>query len=587
MKNKSILAVALTFAVALIASVGLTSEAFAAASAFSHAPGAIGKIGDFVIQNSHFIAGSLVAMRADLESLTRKAKDKAAEVRDGMSEEDIKRIEDDHSEMLRKIEKLKDDIAVEEAAEASRNQPAPVDPNASASEVAIRNATAVAVRQALDNERNRTSQIRALGDQFGATALATQHAGMATSVEQFRGILIDHLATDEGRSGMNITSNVRVEMGQSDHEKRAAAITNALLHRASPSTVELTAEGRNFRSMTLLELGRDILEARGVNTRGMTKTELAAAALETRTGGLHTTSDFPGILSNVANTTLRAAYVAAPQTFRPLVRVTSVSDFKAVTRAQLGEAPALNKVNEHGEFKRGTLGEGSESYKIATYGKIVGITRQVIINDDLNAFSRLPAAFGVQAAQLESDLVWGQILSNPVMGDGKTLFHADHKNLLTGAAIAVPSMSAARVSFSTQTGLDGKTVLGLMPRYMIVPVALQTLAEQFKGQIYAAKNADVVPDSLKQFSIISEPRLDVGINRPEDGIVAAGSATAWYLGGDPALTDIVELAYLDGNQGVYTETRTGFDIDGVEVKVRLDVGAKVLDYRNIAKNPGA
>jgi hypothetical protein len=53
-----------------------------------------------------------------------------------------------------------------------------------------------------------------------------------------------------------------------------------------------------------------------------------------------------------------------------------------------------------------------------------------------------------------------------------------------------------------------------------------------------------------------------------------------------AQADIVELAYLEGNRGVYTETRTGFDIDGIEIKARLDVGAKTMDWRNIAKNVG-
>ncbi|MGO7210263.1 hypothetical protein ACCS75_04055 [Rhizobium ruizarguesonis] len=546
-RKHNILAVACMLAVAVIACVGLTSEAYAAMPHVNvHSAGSLF---DAIISNPHYIAGPIAVMRADLENLKKRAAEKMAEVKDGLDDATLRNIEADHGEIITLIRAKENEITHAE------------------------------------RQDSRIVTIRSIAASANLPDLGEEHIRRETPVDEFRSILLGRLAAQDERTQVN--SNYGVDLGRGNAEQRAAAIHNALMHRASPGSVELTADGRNYRGMTLLEIGRDVLEANGISTRGMSRQELAAQALAQRSGGgLHSTSDFPGILSNIANTTLRAAYTAAPQTFRPLIRETTVPDFKPVTRAQLGEAPALNKVNEHGEFKRGTLGEGKESYKIATYGKIVGITRQVIVNDDLDALSRLPREFGKQAAQLESDLVWAEILANPTMGDGVSLFHATHKNLLTGGAISVASMSAGRVAFSQQTGLDGKTVLGLTPAYLIVPVALQTVAEQFIGQIYPAKTSDAVPDNLKRVQIIAEGRLDVGINRPEDDIVAAGSAAAWYLAGTVAQTDIVELAYLEGNRGVYTEQRVGFDIDGVEIKVRLDVGAKVMDWRNIAKNPG-
>ncbi|MBY5562173.1 HK97 family phage prohead protease [Rhizobium leguminosarum] len=378
-----------------------------------------------------------------------------------------------------------------------------------------------------------------------------------------------------------------IRLGPSNSDRMAAAIENAILHRASPASVELTAEGRDFRGMSLLAIARDFLEAYGVSTRGLNLQDLAAAALQQRGGGLHTTTDFPGVLANITNRTLRAAYQAYPQTFRPLVRETFAADFRPITRAQLGDAPALERLGENGEFKRGTIGEGKEIYRLATYGKIISISRQVLINDDIDAFSRLPSAFGMQAAQLESDLAWGAILSNPIMGDGIPLFHANHRNVMTAAAIDIAPVAQGRALFAGQTGFEGRTILGLTPIYLIVPVALQTRAEQFLGHIYPANVADVVPDGLQRLSVIAEPRLDLGISRPDDDINVPASGAAWYLAGRPAQTDIVELAYLEGNRGVYTETRNGFDVDGVEIKVRLDAAAKAIDWRNIAKNPGA
>ncbi|MDQ0317356.1 prohead protease/major capsid protein fusion protein [Amorphus orientalis] len=436
-------------------------------------------------------------------------------------------------------------------------------------------------------ERERASTIRKLATEAHAAELGETHASEGTSVDAFRSILLEHLIAKEAEAPTS--GNVRAEVGTEHAEKRAHVIESVLMHRVDPSANTLTDGAGEFRGMTLTELARDALEASGINTRGMSKYEVASETLAYRGGGMHTTSDFTVILGNTVNRTLRAAYEAAPQTFRPLVRETTVSDFKTVTRAQLGEAPQLERVNEHGEFKRGTIGEGKEAYKIATFGKIVGITRQALINDDLGAFSRLAQMFGVQAAQLESDLVWWQILSNPTMGDNVALFHlASHKNLQSAAAFSKGTLSKMRTAMAKQVGIDGKTVLNIRPAFLMIPVELEdTAAELLRSTRYPDATTNAVADSLKALSIISEPRIDNGISNESIGAAVAGSATAHYLAAAPAATDTVELAYLEGSRGVYTESKMGFNIDGVEIKVRMDAGAKVIDWRAFQKNAGA
>jgi phage major head subunit gpT-like protein len=307
-----------------------------------------------------------------------------------------------------------------------------------------------------------------------------------------------------------------------------------------------------------------------VRVRGLSRDEIATRAL-------HTTSDFPAILAAVTNKTLRDAYEAAPRTFPPIARRATAADFKDMHRLQLGEAPQLEKVNESGEFKRGSLGEGKESYRVETWGKVIGITRQVIINDDLDAFTRIPALFGTAAATLESDVVWGIVTANPNMADGVTLFHANHKNLVgTGTALDVANLGKARAQMAKQTGLDGKTVLNIRPAFLVVPSSLELTAEQLIAQnLVPAKSADVVPQSIRSLAVIAEPRLD-----------PASGAVPWYLFASPSSIDTIEYAYLEGQDGVYIETRMGFDVDGVEIKARLDFGAKAIDWRGLFKNAG-
>jgi hypothetical protein len=63
-------------------------------------------------------------------------------------------------------------------------------------------------------------------------------------------------------------------------------------------------------------------------------------------------------------------------------------------------------------------------------------------------------------------------------------------------------------------------------------------------------------------------------------------AKPWFVAADPAQGDGLVYAYLEGNEGVYTETRMGFEVDGFEIKARLDLGAAMIDHRTWAKNNG-
>ena len=279
---------------------------------------------------------------------------------------------------------------------------------------------------------------------------------------------------------------------------------------------------------------------------------------------------------NVANKTLRASYEAAPQTFKPFSRQVTAPDFKTIARVQLGDAPTLDKVNESGEFKRGTISDGKEQYALATYGKVVAINRQTIINDDLGAFTRLPEMFGRAAADLQSDTVWGIITGNPVMGDGTTLFHATHGNLAgTGTAIGITPLGDGRAALRKQKGLNGRFI-NVQPKFLLVPAAIETVAQQYVTQtnIVFAKASDYNPFA-NTLQVVAEPRLD------------ANSLISWYLAADPAQIDTIEYAYLEGQEGVYLESRVGFDVDGVELKARLDFAAKAIDWRGFWKIPGA
>ena len=418
-------------------------------------------------------------------------------------------------------------------------------------------------------ERERVGAIYNLASKLGLErSFADDMVQRGVGLDEARRVILDKVAdaSEQTRTFPHVSTPLG---GRDERVTRRDAVTNALLHRYSPTMFTLSDPAREYRGMTLLELAREFLASSGVNVRGMSRDEIA-------TRSLHSTSDFPEVLSAVTNKTLRQAYDIYPRTFVPFCRQVLATDFKAMNRVQIGEAPQLLKVSEGGEFKRGSITESKESYRIETYGRVVGITRQVLINDDLDAFTRIPAMYGTAIATLESDVVWAVITANAAMSDGVALFHAGHKNLAaTGTALTVAAIAEGRTSMTKQTALDKKTVLNIRPSYLVVPAALELAAEQLIAQnLMPTKTGDVVPQSIRTLTPIAEPRLDT---------ISAGT---WYLIANPATIDTIEFAYLEGQQGAYIETRNGFDIDGVEIKCRLDFGAKAIDWRGLYKNPG-
>ena len=424
-------------------------------------------------------------------------------------------------------------------------------------------------KETLEQERRRISEITQLTRKFGMDeAFSRKLIEDDFSVDAARHQILDKLAErSEQHKILNQVSGIEITRDEAD-TRRAGAV-EALMHRYDPKTNKLTEKAYSFAGMSLLRLAEEILLRNHQNVSGLSKMELSKRAFLS-------TSDFPEILSAVANKTLRQAYEAAPQTFRPFVRQVFNADFKPVSRVQLSETPKLEKVNQSGEFKYGAMSDSAEKYNLATFGKIIAINRQAIIDDDLEAMTRIPGLFGRAAADLESDLVYSVLTGNAAMSDGLALFHANHGNLGIAAAPGEAGFGEAREKMRTQTGLQkgkDRQFLNILARYLIVPAALETASQKQLTAIVANATNSVNVFS-GAYTLIVEPRLD------------ADSKKSWYMAAEPSQIDTIEIAYLQGQPGVYTETEQGFDIDGIKIKARLDVGVKAIDHRGLFKNPG-
>jgi phage major head subunit gpT-like protein len=452
-----------------------------------------------------------------------------------------------------------------------------------AAEEAKRAADETLRRESAEAERKRSLSIRTMARKVSLNdeAFVDDLIERGVSVADASSALIDKLAERQAKDQPNTrNSQQTVVTGGQDQTVLTAkreAMQNALLHRCD-AKIKLEDAGREFRGMRLVDMAREFVEMSGGNARGMTPQELARAALgcdrqAVRAAGMHSTSDFPLLLGSTVNRTLRDAYTNAPQTWRPLGRQTTVPDFRAVTRAALGDIAALEQVKEHGEYKYGTLSEDGAPIKVAKFGKIIAITWETIVNDDLGALTRIPAALGNAAAATESNVVWALLLGNPNFTDGTPFFDAAHGNVAgSGGAINTTTLAAARAAMRKQKSKAGE-FLNLAPEFLVVGPDKELEAYQFTSSNYVpAKNADINDVRNASLTVIVDARIN---------------GNQWYLYAAPGAVDTFEYAYLEGEQGVFTETREGFEVDGMEIKARLVFGAGWIDYRGAYKNPGA
>lgn len=409
-------------------------------------------------------------------------------------------------------------------------------------------------------EQERAAEIREAVQAGGfGDAMAYDMIARGISADEARAEVLRKLAESNPRPSRGPS------MSHDDPRVRFRGMADALASRYLPIAPDDFA--RQFVGMTLVDMARDVLHANGFHVGRMAPATVIERAL-------HSTSDFPNLLANVANKGLLQAYQAAESGLKRIAKATSAPDFRARSRIRLGEMPALLKVDQNGEFKSGTLGEQAESYSVSTYGRVFGITRQSLINDDLGGLVDLSVAFGRAAANTEAQLLVDLLVSNPAMSDGVAAFHANHSNLAaSGGAIAVATLGTARAAMRLQKGIDKTTILNIAPRYLLVPAALETLAESVVTAIQATKLADVNPFPGK-LEVVAEPRLD------------ANSATAWYLFAEPGMAEIIEYAYLQDAAGPEIFARQGFEVDGMEIKARLDFGCGFVDWRGGYKNPG-
>lgn len=436
--------------------------------------------------------------------------------------------------------------------------PAAGDSNPDVSQIAAQAADA-----ALAKYKARAKKIRDIGAMARVDAdTIAAWADSNMTIEQVQAKALEHVSALDSAGGIQ-ASHIRGSTAAPGVLRNAIAL--ALLNRIDPQAHALDDNAGEFRGASVLDTAKAFLQSRGESIRGKGKQEIIAMAM-------HTTSDYPLILQDAANKVLQPAYKAKVKTFMSIARQVNVSDFRMRKGVQLGGGSDLAKVNQNGEFKRGTVTEGGYGWAIDTYGRVFDFSRQLIINDDVDAFGRFFRSAGSAAARLESKVFW-DVFKAGKMSDGSDVFSSARKNKVAGTAINEASVSAARKAMRQLKGLDGEPIQ-VSAKMLVVNTERETEAEKFLSAVLASSTSDVniFAGSL---GLVVESELDGVTNNP------------FYFFADPADVNAMVFSYLEGEAQPFIETQWGFNTDGVSIKVRHDFGAGFEDFRGVIQGTGA
>ena len=430
-------------------------------------------------------------------------------------------------------------------------------------------------QRAIAAERNRIRQITEMCHDFGMEARAFIDGG--SSVDQVRAAVIEHMRT----SGAPLSG--RVQVTDTDEDKFRRAVSDGLMMR-SGLNVQNPAEGaQSFRGSSLRDLAIECLSREGKSANELIRMSSDDLYSELARQFYNPSAAFPAIMDQTIRKSIVDLYNHVPTTFQEITTKGSLPDFKTTADHEyvIGGVGDFLKVPENGEIKPDLpRTELLPQRKLDTYAKQFSMTRQAFVNDDIGFLTRVPGLYATAAKKTIDKQVYKILFDNSAIYDGKTLFHADHKNIVagTGEAPTQKSIQAMILQMQKQTDQFGEPIY-MTPRIIVVPVGYEfDLAVIFhSAQVTGSDHNDINPLYNYPLQIVQSPLLNA---------MAGDGKCPWFMMADQASARGIQVDYLNGQETptvrrMETPGTLGFTWD-----IWLDWGISVRDFRGIYKNLG-
>lgn len=457
----------------------------------------------------------------------------------------------------------------------------PAVPSAPQPEVVMtQQANAAEIKAAADaaivEERKRVAEITNLGTMHSAMDLAAEHIASGKPVADLKDAILARNAKVDGKPTLP-----RVEIVEDQVDKMRAAASQWILHRVGGNEdgKPVVVAGDNpFRGSRMTDIARECLAAAGVSTRGMNQQQIVAAAIT------HSTSDFPNILQDAMHKTLLGGFRTAGDTWSRFCATSDLSDFRPHYRHIEGSFSDLATLGENGEIQDGTLDDTrKETITGKTMARILNLSHQAIVNDDMGVFTGAARALGRAARRaVEKDVYALLALGTdfgPAMSDTVTLFHANHGNVSTGVpntaniALAINVLRSQKLP-NASSGVDEYIDLARPPVF-VGPLGLAMDAKVINENQY--------DDADSKFQKPNKSRGLLGdiVGSPRR------TGTPWYLFADPSELPVIEVGFVQGQREPVLMMEEAFRQYGVAWRVVYDYGVAAVNWLGCVRSTGA
>lgn len=521
---------------------------------------------------------SLVALGADSDTHIRIAANYQNKQGENQMNEKLKKYiiakyglgeNSDEAEILAYLNKIESSAEKEQGlmAKAVKNEPDQLTVQAAmTNDDAVSKAVQAAIAQ---RDAQQKARIEAIDNVFGKDLpeLKLEAITKGWTVDESKTALIKAL-----RENKPVAPNVYV---QGDHAGRGEMIHAAALISAGVKIDDVAkdvgapaveAAQKQYRSgMGPKRLVLECAQANGFTDSMIDSGNWYEAASHGVRAGFSNVS-LSGILADVYNKRLLQGFRYADQSWREIASIGSVSDFKQINSYRLNMTGGFEEVGAGGELKHAALSDESFSNQAKTYGKMLGLTRQDIINDDLGALNDVPFMFGRAAANSFNDVFWTAFL------DDSAFFTAGNRNIQSsGVALSIAGLEDAEKGFYAITAADGKPT-GIKPAILLTPIALKNLAKQLYNDVSLGVTG---VGNSKQVSPVSNPYA--GQFKPVSSPYLV-NAKDYYLLADPMDCAVIQAVFLNGRQEPFVESSAAeFNTLGILYRAYMDWGVALQD----------
>lgn len=432
------------------------------------------------------------------------------------------------------------------------------------------------IREATKAERLRTSSINVMVERMGLSPdFARELTEQDITIDQAREKIFDKLA--DGAPNIRGNQPVRVTKDKADAQRQIKAV--ALAIRSNEVNIAkideaIVREAMKFQSFSLLNMARMSLEDAGERTASYSDFEIVDRAIS------QSTSDFPNLLGGIVHQILLTPQGIIADTWTQTAKIISVSDFREHSFLRTWGVGNLDPISETGEFKDKPLADATaERISIKTVGNIFNMSRQMIINDELDAFSRA-VGNAIRAWDRTIETAYYQVLnSNPNLADGQPLFSTARGNLATtGTIMNSANLDLMRVAMSEVMDPGALDYLDLKPSILLTHSSLEKIAKQYNDSIYDL-------DATQKTAF--KPSLSAGLFDKVVGTPRLNSRTQYIAFADPNVEPVMAVAFLRGQRRPTIARHEPFRQEGVLFRISGDFGVGPVGWKGAYKNAGA